>query len=784
MKKKSPSSSKSSISGGGQMGSLIRAFHWERTSLGPITEWPQSLVTAVNLILQSPVPIVMLWGKDGIMLYNDGYSMFAGKRHPSLLGSKVLEGWPEVVEFNRNVMKHGLQGKTLSYTDQQLTLYRNNKPEEVWMDLNYSPVIDESGKPAGVLAIVIETTQRVLAEQKQKEAELRLQEESNRLQTLFMQAPAVIAVLRGKDHVFELANPLYMQLVGKDRSIIGKPVEKALPEVKKQGFIKLLDRVYRTGKPFVGNEIYIELQKNKKGKSEGYYLNFVYHPLTDAKGKVEGIFVHAVDVTEQVLIRLKIEESEDRFRTLIEKSSDAVQIVSPKGEILYTSESIKNVLGYTAEEMQDKAVLPFLHPDDHYFFKQEFSKLLSGKQKQIQLQYRVKHKDGSWAWLEVTGVNHLDTPNINALVGTFRNITERKQREEMLRESEAKFRSVWESVSDAIAISDENGVVLNANPSYFDLYGYAKDEIIGKDFSVIFPKEVQETAMKTYKEIFNGVTRNRTVESEIQRSDGTKRIVESSYDFIISNNTRVALVSTIRDITERKELERQKDDFLGIASHELKTPVTSIKAYGQALQAKFSRKGDTKAAEQLGKMDAQIDKLTNLIGDLLDVTKIQSGKMKFDEEIFDFNDLVEEIVEELQRTTEKHQLIKKLTKSKQILGDRERVGQVITNLISNAIKYSPNAKDIIISTASDKKNIRLCVQDFGVGIPDEKKLNVFEQFFRVSGPTQDTFPGLGLGLYISKEIVEREDGKIWVDSELGKGSTFCFTLPLKRTKQK
>lgn len=152
--------------GGGELGALIRAFDWSRTSLGPREAWPQSLRTAVNILLQSPVPIVMLWGEDGVMIYNDAYSGFAGGRHPRLLGSKVLEGWPEVADFNANVMKVGLSGGTLAYRDQHLILYRSGVAEDVWMNLDYSPVIDESGKPAGVLAIVVETTRRVIGERR------------------------------------------------------------------------------------------------------------------------------------------------------------------------------------------------------------------------------------------------------------------------------------------------------------------------------------------------------------------------------------------------------------------------------------------------------------------------------------------------------------------------------------------------------------------------------------------------------------------------------------------
>jgi PAS domain S-box-containing protein len=292
-----------------EMGNLIRAFDWASTSLGPMSEWPQSLRTTVNIILESPVPIVMLWGKDGIMLYNDAYSVFAGGRHPTLLGSKVLEGWPEVAEFNRNVMKQGFKGKSLSYKDQQLTLYRNNRPEEVWMNLNYSPIMDETGKPAGVMAIVVETTERVQAEQKQADAERALLTEQKRLYDLFMHAPVVVAVLQGPQHVYELANPLYLQVVG-NRPILGKPIRQALPELEGQGIYEILDGVYSSGEPSYGNEVPIKLDtsSSEKGAITQCYFNFVYQPYFSNEGTVEGILVHAVDVTDQVIARKEVEE--------------------------------------------------------------------------------------------------------------------------------------------------------------------------------------------------------------------------------------------------------------------------------------------------------------------------------------------------------------------------------------------------------------------------------------------------------------------------------------------
>lgn len=276
---------------GGEMGSLIRARDWDSTPLGPVGEWPGCLKTATSLLLQSPVPIVMLWGQQGVMIYNDAYSVFAGGRHPQLLGSNVREGWPEVADFNDNVMKVGLAGGTLAYRDQELTLHRKGFPEQVWMDLDYSPVLDGSGKPAGVIAIVVETTERVLADR-------RNAAEHERLQQLFEQAPSFMAMLQGPEHRFELLNPEYRKLIG-ERDVLGKPVGEALPEINSQGFVDLLDSVFETGQAVSRISEKVLLQRSGE-EVEERYLDFVYQPIKNDDGQVTHIFVQGSDVTLRV----------------------------------------------------------------------------------------------------------------------------------------------------------------------------------------------------------------------------------------------------------------------------------------------------------------------------------------------------------------------------------------------------------------------------------------------------------------------------------------------------
>src|SRR6202041_1201295 len=272
--------------------------------LGRLAAWPQSLKTVTDTLLQSPVPIVLLWGEDGVMIYNDAYSVFAGGRHPRLLGSKVREGWPEVADFNDHVMKVGLGGSILSYKDQELGLFRHDRPEQVWMNLDYSPVLDESGKPAGVIAIVIETTQRVLAHR-------RAAAEQDRQRHLLSQMPGFVAVVAGPEHVYQYVNAAYVKIAGRS-NFLGRNVREVFPELSGQGYFELLDQVYSTGETFVTRAMELRLE----GSDEVQFIDFVYEPIRNETGDVTGIFVGGHEVTETHRAAAALRISEARLREL------------------------------------------------------------------------------------------------------------------------------------------------------------------------------------------------------------------------------------------------------------------------------------------------------------------------------------------------------------------------------------------------------------------------------------------------------------------------------------
>jgi len=244
----------------------------------------------------------------------------------------------------------------------------------------------------------------------------------------------------------------------------------------------------------------------------------------------------------------------------------------------------------------------------------------------------------------------------------------------------------------------------------------------------------------------------------------------------------IAAVSTIDDISHEKDLEQKKDDFVNMASHELKTPLTSMKLFIDSLFMQIKKYDDPRATKTVVSIRRQTEKLEQLVGGLLDISRIQTGKLFFQKEKFPLYPLIKEVMDMIQGMTEKHAIIYQGKRSFMLYADRFRIYQVLTNLLTNAVKYSPEGKEIIIHAKEEKGKVIVGVQDFGIGISKNVQKKIFERLYQVRDPDEKTFPGLGMGLYISKEIIKKHKGSIWVESQRGKGSTFFFSIPIKKEK--
>lgn len=680
------------LEGGGKLAELIREFDWQATGLGDIGSWSQVLKTTVNIMLQSPVPIVVLWGKDGIMIYNDAYAVFAGQRHPRLLGSKVVEGWPEVADFNRNVMRHGLQGKTLSYRDQQLTLFRNNVSEEVWMDLNYSPIMDERGKPAGVMAIVVETTQRVLAEQKQAHAETALKAEREHIYDLFMHAPAIVAVMKGPEHILEMANPAYKQIVGQ-RPIIGKSLREALPELEGQGIYELYDQAFQTGEPTYGNEVPANLDKTGDGTLSECFFNFVYQPYFNDEGEVEGVLVHAVEVTDQVIARKEIEdqnkilslvahaqaESEERFRFLAETLPLKIFTADADGKITYFNPQWEEYTGVPTDTLIEQRVLQFIHPDD----------------------------------LDASMANWYESLKTGAPV----------QNEQRLRRHDGQYRR---HISMARAMRDESGAITGWFGSMTDI-----EDVL----QAVVEKEKLEIVAEGLKE-------------------------------------------------QRRQLlavNKVKDEFVALSSHQLRTPATAVKQYVAMVLDGFFGDITSDQREALQTAYDSNERQLNIINDLLKTAQLDATTYRFTKTTVSIVELLEKTIADMQSALAlKEQKVRLLGKEQdtKLSIDRDEIQLVFVNLLENAVKYSYPKSTITVSLRRDSGFLKITFKDQGVGIKPTDIKRIFDKFSRIDNELSDTVNGSGLGLYWAKRIIKLHRGTIDVTSIVGKGSSFTVCLPL------
>jgi PAS domain S-box-containing protein len=280
------------IFGSGEMAGLTRERNWAATPLGPIEHWPQALVILVNVILANPHPMFLWWGAELIQFYNDAYRQSLGSdKHPAALGQPGRDCWPEIWPIIGPQIEAVMErGQSTWHENALVPIMRNGKLEDVYWTYSYSPARNSSGAICGTLVTCTETTQKHLTE-------LNLRQEVKMLGSLFQQAPAFFTLLRGPNHVFELANPLYQELIG-PRPLIGKSVREAVPEAESQGFVSVLDNVYRTGETYIGSNTTINLARRGSAELETRILNFVYQPMRETDGSIAGIIVLGVDVTE------------------------------------------------------------------------------------------------------------------------------------------------------------------------------------------------------------------------------------------------------------------------------------------------------------------------------------------------------------------------------------------------------------------------------------------------------------------------------------------------------
>ncbi|QXV64271.1 PAS domain S-box protein [Mucilaginibacter sp. 21P] len=463
-----------------------------------------------------------------------------------------------------------------------------------------------------------------------------------------------------------------------------------------------------------------------------------------------------------------------RYRTIFENSLLGNKIIGSDLKILQVNQALVDMLGYQSKnEITGKIIIEFAHPDYAGDWQILQQRLWSKRLPSFNLETRLVKKNGESIWVNVISMLFRDG---NDMLGftTIEDISDRRSEFDVLRMREENFRTITNIIPQQVFTAAPNGKLVFVNKQVCDYLGKTDAEIIQKGWDEsIHPEDVEKCRAAWSTSVQSG--KDFTIEFRLKNEQDDYRWFLGRATALRNDEDSITLwLGTNTDIQAQKDNEHRKDEFLSIVSHELRTPLTSIKLYNQLSQKNGSPE---KQAEFTSKSKSHIIRLERLITDLLDVSRINAGKMTYNIETFDFDKLIKETVDSLQLLNNNHELVVQECDPIEIKGDKHRIEQVLNNLILNAIKYSPDATQVIINSKVISDSIIVSIQDFGIGIKEKDLTRLFDRYYRVDNSSM-RFDGLGMGLYISAEILKRHNGSLWIESEPGKGSTFNFLLPI------
>ncbi len=468
----------------------------------------------------------------------------------------------------------------------------------------------------------------------------------------------------------------------------------------------------------------------------------------------------------------------------------------PDHPIVYCNKAFEKISGYQRSEIIGRNCR-FLQGDDREQQARHILKeaIKNGQTATVELRNYRKNGDLFWNELYLSPIKDANG-NVTYFMGVQNDITKRKnaeqqlqkERDEMerraidrtgsLKENEEYLSSILQTVRQSLVVLDSDLRLLSANVHFLRTFKVSEAETVGVklydlgdgQWNIPQLKELLETILPS-----NNPVLDFEVNYEFPHI-GKKIMLLNAHQIELDGEYKQRILLSFEDVTERKESEQRKDDFVSIASHELRSPLTTVKGYIQLLERLLPKDND-KVTHAIAKTNDYLNRMNELITNLLDTSKIKHGKMELHKEVFDFDQMVKEAVENVQGSHISHKI--KITGSTKMdyAGDQYRLEQVVVNLLTNAVKYSPEASEIAVYLSRVSGFIKVAVTDYGLGIGREDQKKVFERFFRANS-IQKKFPGMGIGLYVCDQIIKNHKGTLWVDSEADKGATFSFTLPI------
>ena len=467
-------------------------------------------------------------------------------------------------------------------------------------------------------------------------------------------------------------------------------------------------------------------------------------------------------------------ESSRKERAVVENAVDVICSIDERGTVSKVSAASLNVFGYAPDDLLGRNYRVLLPKEDIEQTNMELESIKSGQASEG-FESRVVKRDGQL--ISVLWSAHW-SPEERSFFCVVHDITERKRAENLLREAEARIRLMFESMPIGLIIIDDKGRIELNNPSVIRMFGRTTDELLDKNISLLFPKPETETDEEFSANLIQK-TQSHAVELDALMRNGESLPVEISMNEFTSLQGKRHLVLVI-DVTERHEVERLKQEFISMISHELRSPLNSVLGFLEMLPEGVYGDLNSQGKDKVGVAERNINRLVRLINDLLDIDRMESGRLSMEIQDVDLKQIIERSVEAVKSLADQEQITIDVPDAHAVVtADGERLVQVMVNLLSNAIKFSPSGGKIDVGLTSQNDWVEVRVSDQGRGIPEKFKQMIFEKFQQVTASDWRQKGGTGLGLAISKAIIDQHHGSIGVESEEGKGSTFWFRLPIK-----
>lgn len=778
---------------GGRAGTLLRSIDWAKSSLGSTTQWPSSLKNTIRMALDNGAPMYIVWGPENNQFYNDAFLPIIGfENFYSLMGKSADKATPDHWPYVQPMITEILNGATHSFENLKLPLKRNGVIKDCFFSFSASPIRDDNGSFEGILLIANETTNRVLIERRlisererlrviadrlpafityvgidgkykfvnsvfaewmgkprsevegkhrseligdkmtfeymeafqkrafagervrfelffskptgeyivldteylpdidpktkevrgiicvgqniteRRKALLEAEKAQRELREIFMQTPLPMAIMTGPDHKFTLANPYYVRFVG--REVLNKAMLDVFSLAEVENFLPCVDKVYREGKSALMKETPLRTLSSN-GKMKEMILNVEYHPYKDSLGNTIGVMAIIHNVTDQVLARKKVEESEERYRTLADTIPQLMWTATPAGKINYANERCAQYSGMDSQHTYSKNWIQTIHPSDLPIVSRSWMRSIKNG-KPFKEEYRIRRSDGVYRWF----------------------------------------------LGRALPVRNQNKEILYWN-------GTATD-----------------------------IEENKRIESELEAA---------------------------RELAENAN--KTKSAFLANMSHEIRTPLGAILGFSELL--KNNELSPAIRDQYIETISRSGESLSRIIDDILDLAKVEAGRLDIEHINFSFPELINEVIDLLSQKAQQKNINLNLhidqNVPRYLYSDPARLRQIFINIIGNAVKFTDFGQ-VAVYVKSDKAEdgslkMNVIVADTGRGLDEEQIDRLFKPFSQADNTTTRQYGGTGLGLALSKRLAEALGGSISIDKfEKDKGCTFsiCFAAIL------